>query len=95
MLNKFLSFFRKKRRVVELPKKNEFLGSSKRKRGQYLFGYDPDTNTVYKVKTEKVIELDPYFEVEVQRVTRAHVAPTHKLVWAINYKNAIRKFPKL
>lgn len=71
----------------------KFLGSSKRKRGQFLFAYDPDKNLVYKVDVVIRKEFNPFEKKEVGQY-KVVLDPRHKMLWSINHKNATRKFLK-
>lgn len=68
-----------------------------------LYACDMDNSEVYRVKftnekkmvkskTSKFDGTDIYEEVDIKE---AHINTDHQLVWAINDKNALRKFEKL
>lgn len=80
---------------IQTKKKQEFkqIGSTQRKRGQFLFALDPDTNIAYKVDVQKVTIAD--FTKSDASSHKAVINPNHPILWAINLKNAQRKFQKL
>lgn len=71
----------------------KFIGSSTRKRGQFLFGLDIDKNEVYQIHlvAKKEFDITKHREVGHCQVT---VNPTHPVLYAVNLKNATRKFKK-
>ncbi len=71
----------------------KFIGSSIKKRGQFLFGLDIDKDEVYQIRLEvkKEFDITKGMEVGHYQVT---VNPTHPLLYASNLRNAIRKFEK-
>ena len=74
-------------------KKQEFkhLGSGTKKRGMFLFGLNTDTLEIYKVKVEKKKHFDVTKKKE-SATNKAVINPNHKFLYAINLKNAKRKF---
>lgn len=63
---------------------------TKYRKGLTLFGLDPDTMNVYEVKVEE--EKVAVFGEEPIVKRNAKVNPAHKYIWAMNEKNAHRKF---
>lgn len=77
----------------EIEKKQEFkhIGNIKKKKGQFLFAMNPDTFEVYKVELQTKI----FFDVSKKKEVGTHKAiinPKHPLMYALNEKNANRKF---
>jgi len=80
----------------EKKKKQEFkhIGDIPKKRGQSLYGINPDTKEVYKV----IIEKKEVFDVQKKKETgtyKAIVNSEHRFIYALNIKNAKRKLNKL
>ncbi len=88
---------KKQNTVIEQkkPVKHEykFIGSVINKKGCFLFALDIDNNIVYKVdiQQKKVFHTDKKREIGKYI---AHINPKHPLLYAINIKNAVRKFSK-
>jgi len=80
---------------VSVEKKQEFkiIGRTINKRGMFIFAYDPDKKEVYKLDIQKRKTIN--FKRKDASYKRAFVNPKHKMLWAINKKNAERKFKKL
>lgn len=71
----------------EEEQEQKFLYSSRKQKGQTLFAFNPDDNTVYKVDIQKKVSSD-----EKEKGThKAKVNPKHPVMWALNLKNAKRK----
>jgi|TARA_Y100000310_G_C20704425_1_gene834090 hypothetical protein len=77
---------------IEAEKKQEFklIGSQRKRRGQKLFALDRDNLKVYEVEIQRkeVAELNK----KLKTTHKAVINPKHPMLWAINRKNAIRKF---
>jgi hypothetical protein len=77
---------------AEIKKKHEYgqIGRLKKRPGLRLYGYNPDEQKVYEVfiETEKTIDLKK----DLASTHKSIVNPKHKMLWALNLKNAIRKF---
>ena len=77
----------------EMTKKQEFkhIGSTRRKKGLKLFAKNPDNSQVYEVTVNhrKVIDMTSKTD---KGAYKAVVNPSHKTLWAVNMKNALRKF---
>lgn len=74
------------------------LGATRRRKGLNLYALDNETGKIYVIEVEdkKEVDLTAAFT-EDQGVKRtgkfkAHVNPDHKLMWALNKKNALRKY---
>ena len=80
---------------VEIEKKQEFklIGRTVRRKGQFLFAFNDTTNEVYKVPVQKINIVD--FDNKNASTHKAVINPEHKMILAINLKNAQRKFKKL
>ena len=80
---------------VKIKKQQEYkrIGSTRRKKGQFLFAYDPELEKVYKIEVEKISIID--IDKENVGTHKAKINPAHPMIYAINYKNAVRKFKKL
>ena len=83
--------YQQKRQVKQ---EYKFIGSVKRKRGQFLYALNLDKNSVYKVNIEskKAFDITKKEEIGIYKAT---INPSHPLLYAINSKNATRKFNKL
>ena len=79
---------------IQAEKKQEFkqIGRTIKKPGQHLFALNIDNNRVYKVEVQQVKTID--FEKTDVSPNKAVVNPNHPMLWAINLKNAERKFSK-
>lgn len=79
---------------IQAEKKQEFkqIGRTIKKPGQHLFAYNTETSKVYKVEIQQVKTVD--FTKTDCSPSRAIVNPNHPMLWAINLKNAERKFGK-
>lgn len=79
---------------VEAEKQREFklIGSHRKKRGQKLFALDKEKLKIYEVEIHRKEVLD--LTKKVKTTHKAIVNPKHPMLWAINIKNAIRKFNK-
>lgn len=72
----------------EKEQEQKFLYSSRKQKGQTLFAFNPDDNTVYKVEIEKESVI---FKKKEKIIYKAQVNPKHPVMWALNLKNAKRK----
>lgn len=70
----------------------QFLGTSRKRPGQHLFGIDPETLKVYKVEIER--KVDATFSGGQRATHKAIINKLHHYIWAINIENAKRKFKK-
>lgn len=80
--------------VAKKKLESKFLGAGKKPfKGAILWGLDKEKLEVYPIKlvSKKVLKLDG----KEQGTHKVHVNPAHPLVWAINKKNALKKFMKL
>jgi hypothetical protein len=79
---------------VNAEAKHEYkqIGSTKYIKGLKLFALNRETLEVYEIpiKTKKVIDLNE----KSHSVNRIEINPKHPMIWALNMKNAIRKFSK-
>ena len=77
---------------IQAEKQREFklIGRQLKQKGQKLYGFDTLKNTVYEVEIQKQEVID----IQKNKVSsnKAIVNPNHPMLWAINLKNAIRKF---
>lgn len=78
--------------VFEKQQEFKMIGRTIHKKGMVLFAYDTDKNEVYKVNIEKKKTIS-YTKTKGSHL-RAYVNPAHPMLWAINQKNAARKFKK-
>ncbi|SOC79833.1 hypothetical protein SAMN06296241_1370 [Salinimicrobium sediminis] len=80
--------------IVEQQKKKEQHQkkalTARYKKGMFLFGLDPDTLNVYQVPVEEKKTFVIGDEGKSER--KASIHPSHLYVWALNEKNAHRKF---
>lgn len=81
------------RQVAEKQQEFKLIGSQKRQPGQKLWACNLDTEEFYEVKIQKNDVLDVFSKHNVGAL-KAYVNPDHPMLWAINRKNAIRKFMK-
>jgi len=79
---------------VEKQQEFKFIGTGKKRSGQYLFAMNNETFEVYKVKLEKRKEFNVVSKTEIA-INKAVVNPNHHFLYAINLKNAVRKFGKI
>ena len=79
---------------IPVEKKQEYkmIGRAFKRRGQYLFALNNTTNEVYKVPIQKVDTID--IQKKDASTNKAVINPNHKMLWAINLKNAKRKFER-
>jgi hypothetical protein len=79
--------------VSPVKKKHEYkiIGSTKQKKGLSIFGMDEDRN-IYKVEILDKKTLDLSKGQNGAGTKQAIINPTHNHVWALNKKNAIKKF---
>lgn len=77
---------------IEAKKKQEFklIGSQRKRRGQKLFALDKEKLEVYEVEIQRKEAVDLTSKRRTSH--KAVVNPKHPMLWAINRKNAIRKF---
>jgi len=68
-------------------------GSTAPKRGQFMFAWDTDKNEAYKVVLEEKTAYNVSEEKGVGKYN-AKINAKHPMLWAINLKNATRKFKK-
>lgn len=77
---------------VQAEKQQEFklVGRQKKRPGQHIFGYDPETKTVYKLEIvkEEVVDITK----KMGSASKAIVNTKHSMLWSFDMKNAIRKF---
>lgn len=74
------SYFMTKKVETKMKKSFRFLGSASKRKGQKLYAFDKENDVVYPVK--------------IYNGTRALLDKDHSVLWAINLRNAIRKFKK-
>lgn len=78
--------------------RNAAVGSTKYRKGLKLYGLDGETGRVYLVEIEENTGLDssapitPEGNINKAGKYKAEVNPDHKLLWALNKNNALRKF---
>lgn len=77
---------------VEKEREYKLIGSQIKRPGQHLYAYNSEKEEVYKVVLKKVDTID--LDKKQASSFRAEVNPKHPMLWAINIKNAIRKFKK-
>lgn len=77
---------------IEIKKKQEFkiIGSQRKRRGQKLFALNKEKLQVYEVEIQRKEAVD--ITSKRQTSHKAVINPNHPMLWAINRKNAIRKF---
>lgn len=78
---------------VDAEKKLEYklVGATRRRRGLKLFALDSTSGAVYEVAVEDKKTLDLTDDKGVGKF-QANIHPDHKLLWALNISNALRKF---
>lgn len=74
-------------------KQLKFIGRAKKKKGCNLYGKDRATGDVYEVQFIKNIIINGLTK-KMSNQYKATIAPDDHYTWAINMKNAIRKFNK-
>jgi len=72
----------------------KFLGSCKKKKGQKLYACNTDNFEVYEVEIIKRTTFDVMAKKE-KSTHKTTVNPNHPHLFALNKKNAVRKFKKL
>ena len=82
------------RQKQEVKQEYKFIGSVKKKSGQFLFALNIDNNYVYKIKVESKQAFDVSKKQEIG-IYKATINPNHPFLYAINLSNATRKFKKL
>ncbi len=71
----------------------KFIGRLKKRKGQTLFAMDNETLEIYKVKIQQKKAFDITKDKEISSY-KAQINPSHFLMYALNFKNAQRKFRK-
>lgn len=82
------------RKQVEKQQEFKFIGAVEKKRGQSLYAKDNETNEVYKVIIEQRKVFDTTKDKEVSTY-KATVNPNHLYAFALNIKNAQKKFDRM
>jgi len=78
----------------EIKQEFKFLGSARRKKGQNLYSWNPLTGEVVQVNLTRRIAFDISKKQE-QGNFKIVINPNHPLLWALNQKNAEKKFRKM
>ncbi len=83
--------------VVEAKRKQEYrmLGSSRKPhKNSILYALNHNTGEIYPVKISTKAAINMQGSQRVTYKSRAEVNPNHDMLWALNEKNAERKFKK-
>lgn len=84
-----LGLLKKQAIVLPIKKKHEYklIGSLRYRKGLKLYAINEDENVyLVDVLDKKVLDLD-----KGAGIKKAVINPNHRMVWALNVKNAIRK----
>lgn len=81
------------RKQIEKQQEFKFLGTAVKKRGQKLYAFDTTSEEVYEVQVQerKILEINKKNQTGKWR---AVINPKHPMLYAINKKNAVKKFLK-
>ena len=77
----------------EVKQEYKFIGTLKKRKGMFLFALNTDNLTVFKVELHERKVFDVQNKNE-KSFYKAYINPKYPLVYAINIKNAKRKFKK-
>jgi flagellar biosynthesis/type III secretory pathway chaperone len=81
---------------AEIKQQQEFkhIGHGRKRKGLIMYAFDYDKQTIYPVKLVKKVVFDTTKNNEVAMYV-AFINPNHPHLYAMNLKNAIRKFEKM
>lgn len=81
---------------AEIIKQHEFkyIGSSRHRKGLTMYAFDIENRQIYVVEITKKVIFDITKKKEIAHL-KAVLRPKHLHIYALNLKNAIRKFTRM